>query len=660
MWQDDRSGFYDVWTSGIQTTEGFGWIKGTVSNISGGAPLSNVVIDFMQSIPQAQGLSNASGFYVAGARVDTPGTTVNLTLRARKFGFLDTTLAVTLTRNDTLTRNFSMRALDLVLTKSSITFPPTPAPGTSRDSLVARNQGTTPINLSSLTSTNPRFTVSPTSGVIAGGDTLKIRVTYTPLTGGTDTGRVIVLSNSTFNPRLDILLNGTAIGVPRFTASVDSVTKTLAGHARDSVIFRVRNVGTAAGNYGARAVIYPRTAARERTSQPIVIPMSLKKMGGSGVENGVSSLLDYVIPPNYANTSGGSTFNGQLTNSARTYQWLIRDSLLTGLIGQRLTGIRFRLPPSVTTPWPAADVTYSNYDIYLSGSVTPANRSLTFAQNVVGPQTLVRSGSLTIPAGSYTTGGNPNAFGPEITFTNPWQYTGGHLLIELRHNGFSGTAAAVDAIGTAVTGYGSAFSACWTGSYTGTSGSQGNFAIINLTPGGGAWFSVTPTSGTLAQNDSISMVAKFDATDSLVYSNPGNYFGRIEVFATNSALADTLKVPARLLVTPSTGVGSFAYQIPGTFELQQNYPNPFNPTTTIKFSLPQESRVRLIIYNILGQEVIALSDEIRPAGHYDAIWDGTTNGGLKASSGVYFYRMEATGKVTGERYTSLKKMVLLK
>jgi hypothetical protein len=58
--------------------------------------------------------------------------------------------------------------------------------------------------------------------------------------------------------------------------------------------------------------------------------------------------------------------------------------------------------------------------------------------------------------------------------------------------------------------------------------------------------------------------------------------------------------------------------------------------------------------------VIALSDEIRPAGHYDAIWDGTTNAGLKASSGVYFYRMEATGKVTGERYTSLKKMVLLK
>ncbi len=108
MWMDDRSGMYDVWTSGILTTEGFGWVKGTVTNTSGGAVVSGANIDFVQTIPQVQALTSATGAYLAGARVDTPGTTANLTLRARKFGFRDTTLAVTLTRNDTLTRNFAM------------------------------------------------------------------------------------------------------------------------------------------------------------------------------------------------------------------------------------------------------------------------------------------------------------------------------------------------------------------------------------------------------------------------------------------------------------------------------------------------------------------------------------------------------------------------
>ncbi|MBI5472563.1 MAG: choice-of-anchor D domain-containing protein [Ignavibacteriae bacterium] len=108
MWMDDRSGFYDVWTSGILTTESFGWVKGIVTNTSGGGAVSGANIDFVQTIPQVQTITNATGNYLAGARVDTPGTTANLTLRARLFGFRDTTIAVTLTRNDTLTRNFQM------------------------------------------------------------------------------------------------------------------------------------------------------------------------------------------------------------------------------------------------------------------------------------------------------------------------------------------------------------------------------------------------------------------------------------------------------------------------------------------------------------------------------------------------------------------------
>lgn len=191
----------------------------------------------------------------------------------------------------------------------------------------------------------------------------------------------------------------------------------------------------------------------------------------------------HVVPPIYSGTQGTASFLGPLSNAQRTYQFLIRDSILTGLAGNQITGITYRLLASAVSNWPASDITFSNYDIYLSGSVAPENRSLTFSQNVVGIQKRVRFGSLTITAGSFPAGGSPTTFGSEITFDSGYVYNGGHLLIELRHTGFTGTSASVDAIGTSTSGYGFLFSSCWTGSYAGTSGTQGNFAVIRLTSG---------------------------------------------------------------------------------------------------------------------------------------------------------------------------------
>ena len=88
----------------------FGWVKGTVTNLIGGAPLSGAYVDFTDYYPPGPwwGTTDTSGFYLVGAEVDTPGTTQNVTLRARKFGFRDTLQPVTLIRDDTLTRNFAM------------------------------------------------------------------------------------------------------------------------------------------------------------------------------------------------------------------------------------------------------------------------------------------------------------------------------------------------------------------------------------------------------------------------------------------------------------------------------------------------------------------------------------------------------------------------
>lgn len=94
--------------------------------------------------------------------------------------------------------------------------------------------------------------------------------------------------------------------------------------------------------------------------------------------------------------------------------------------------------------------------------------------------------------------------------------------------------------------------------------------------------------------------------------------------------------------------------VPQAFSLAQNYPNPFNPTTVIKYSLPKQCKVRVDVYNILGQKVKTLIDRLQPAGYFEVTWNGENSNGKPAASGVYFYRIEA-----GD-FTAGKKMLLLK
>lgn len=98
-----------------------------------------------------------------------------------------------------------------------------------------------------------------------------------------------------------------------------------------------------------------------------------------------------------------------------------------------------------------------------------------------------------------------------------------------------------------------------------------------------------------------------------------------------------------------TGITQKNGLIPAKFELYQNYPNPFNPTTIIKYDLPKQSIVKLVVYDILGRKITTLVDEVKKAGSYQAVWNAS-----QYASGVYFYRLEAGGN------TASKKLLLLK
>jgi hypothetical protein len=193
------------------------------------------------------------------------------------------------------------------------------------------------------------------------------------------------------------------------------------------------------------------------------------------------ALFPYLVVPNaYSSVPASSSFLGPLAATPRTYQLLIHENQLTSLAGQYIDAITWRIPTSAAAPWPVSDVEFTGYDIYLSESVPPANRSLVFAENVAGPQTQVRAGGLTISRDSYPSGANPNEFGMDITFDSLYLYTGGHLLIEIRHTGFTGSSRSLEAAATSSSGYGTNFSGCWQSGYTATSGMQGNFSVTRL------------------------------------------------------------------------------------------------------------------------------------------------------------------------------------
>jgi hypothetical protein len=97
-----------------------------------------------------------------------------------------------------------------------------------------------------------------------------------------------------------------------------------------------------------------------------------------------------------------------------------------------------------------------------------------------------------------------------------------------------------------------------------------------------------------------------------------------------------------------------AKALPNSFALQHARPNPFNPSTTIAYEVPEQAQITLTIYNLLGQEVVRLVDQVQAAGTYEVIWNGRNVHGQPVGSGIFLYRMSA-----GD-FQENKKMTLLK
>jgi hypothetical protein len=94
--------------------------------------------------------------------------------------------------------------------------------------------------------------------------------------------------------------------------------------------------------------------------------------------------------------------------------------------------------------------------------------------------------------------------------------------------------------------------------------------------------------------------------------------------------------------------------IPISYALHQNYPNPFNPVTTLRYDLPVDNHITLIIYDLNGREMNQLVNINQPAGHHSVMWNSTDSFGKPVSAGIYLYQIRTAD------FVHTRKMVLLK
>ena len=149
----------------------------------------------------------------------------------------------------------------------------------------------------------------------------------------------------------------------------------------------------------------------------------------------------------------------------------------------------------------------------------------------------------------------------------------------------------------------------------------------------------------------------FFALDSATFDTSGIY--NVTVDSVSNRIFSQVAHFSTLVVREQEDLGTVSVErtgevLPGRFTLEQNYPNPFNPSTSIRFALPEAANIRIVVYDLLGQQVTQLMDNRFEPGNYQVVWDGRDASGREMPTGIYIARFLTPN------YGKSIKMVLLK
>ncbi|HLX12513.1 MAG TPA: choice-of-anchor D domain-containing protein [Bacteroidota bacterium] len=582
---------------------------------------------------------------------------------------------------------------------SSVSFDSVIVGQSKMDSVTVSNPGTAALSISSVTSSNPQFTVSPTSGSVSASGSKKFYLTYSPTAVGNASANFAFVSNFSGSPDT-VTATGIGKGVPAFSVNktfIDFDSVVIAQSKTDS--FAVTNTGSSA--------------------------LSISSV--------ISSDTHFVIAPPNATIAPSQSQNFFVTFTpdsfgAHTASVVFSHNAGSGSDTASVHGFgRFSVSASPTVTlasgWNMVSLPIVPPDVHTTAVFpTAATTLFAYAGRYVQSDTFATGKGFWL---KFPSGQSPTLSGLRIVTTSVPVTAGWNMI--------GGITEPVPTTSVSTTPPDMALSLFYT--YN-----SGYSNVSSLTPGQGFWVK-TNESGTLLLSAISSITPRTVArppqplrnrliitdanghTQTLTFGEqPGEGSNLLQYelpplppadafdvrFASNSSAqfydavpSKTVSFPLRLQLTKYpleiqweistdkahsfalhianngktavhqlSGSGSMhlsgnpqltlavgpLVDVPLVYSLAQNYPNPFNPTTTLSFGLPAKSFLRLTVYNTLGQEVATLIDGVQDAGFHTAQWFANAS-----ASGVYFYRLQAVDIANASKsFTKINKMVLIK
>ncbi len=532
-------------------------------------------------------------------------------------------------------------------TPSSLNFGPVQLGDSVTLPVRIKNLGTGTLNVTNITNASPRLTVTPTAFALASQETIRVNVKFKPTVVGNLADTLRFVSNAS-NPA-PVPVSGRG-GLPLVSVTPDSFYFSLPStdDTTRSQLW-IRNAGTDTLSYAVEELLVSLTASVSRSTeqQPSIrLPKGVadspqpdrNTLGRGGPDAFGYMWIDSDEPggPQFSWTdirSVGTQITAW-TGTADDGQAIVPLPFAFSFYGAQYNSVKV-----VTNGFLSFDVASTNHEYSNSAIPTTAEPN----NGIYGwwdDLNLTSAGTVHY----YNDAANGRfvvqyTAAPHYGTSEPGNYTFQMILnasgdivyqyLDMQQTLNSATIGIENATGTI------ALQTVYNAGYV-----HNNLAI-RLTRDAVQWMSTTLTTGIIAPHDSQDVELR-------IHPGPlaaGDYRARVKI---TGNIPNILYVPVTLHATGPVGVDEVK-GIPATFALDQNYPNPFNPVTVIKFALPKAAPVTLSVYNILGQVVASLADEVKQAGYHQVEFDARS-----LASGVYFYRIEA-----GD-FVATKKLLLLK
>ena len=580
----------------------------------------------------------------------------------------------------------------IMTTPDSLLFDTTLVGNTPDLALLVKNTGNDVLNVTDITSTDPVFMADTTSFTVAPGANMPVYVKFSPLSQGDYSGWIVVQSNDPNTPLDSTYVQAVAVQAPVAVIN-PTFTNPVTVNPGDSVDIAVNiaNTGNADLTWNAQTSFTmitsrPMTRRYAHVEPPVAADADPKPdFNQSNMLNDATWDIQFSFDLQAASGAlgnAGAEFDGTFYYSTRWATNLIHRYDTTGALMEEfsipgVSGLRDLAFDGTFMYGGAAGNTIYMMDFntkQLIGTIPSpvAVRHIAYDSGNdafwVGNWStdiylVDRNGATlnVIPAATHGTTSNYGSAYDNYTDGGPylWVFSQGagagtpQIIYQL-DLAAGGTQTGVSHDVTAdFPGASNIAGGLWIGegvvpgtvSIGGTlQGQPDMFFVYELTVTEQPWVILLNTSGLVTPGNNEDLNAR-------VYGIPSSTDSVYIVVMTN----DPNVAVTNILVHRNVPSGIEDIDaIPTTWAVEQNYPNPFNPTTTIKYQMPQSAKVRLTIFNVLGQKVRTLLNSQVEAGYHQVVWDGLNDTGSRVSSGIYIFRFES------DNYKQVKKMILMK